>query len=333
MKYQLAAAILVSSGGFAQGLIRQAIEWNAESSVAHYQYGLILLSQNNLQAAANQFQAALSGDLQPPDIKWWAHQKLGGIFATEGEFVRAQSEFRQAARFRTNVDDTILITLSSPRLIERPQPDYSPEARSAGLEGVVRVQCEVIEDGTIRHAAVSESLGFGLDEKALEAVRRWQFEPGTLAGRPIAQTVEYEVEFQLPSKQSRWHLVGMTFRLDPGVAPPTVATAKYPIGAGITVNAVDEGRILGAIGRLASATIAFEVDEHGDPRHFSVENASHEIWGSEAVNLVRQWQFAPGVKGGVPVVVPCVLEFVWGPRDLPPHALRESRRYLKASAP
>jgi TonB family protein len=332
VKFRLFVAILGASLGSAQGLIRQTIEWDPKNSIAHYQFGVMLFRQNDLQAAANEFQAALDGDLKPPDIKWWAHQKLGEIFATAGDLLRTQREFEQAERFKTSIDDTVVGALTAPRVVERTPAEYTPEARRAGLEGVVRVQCEVMEDGSVRNAAASESLGFGLDENAIEAVKHWRFEPGTLGDRPIAQTMEFEMEFQLPNKQSRWHLVGASFHPDPGVIPPSVATAKYPIGTGITVNAVDEGRILGAIGRLASATIAFEVDEHGQPGHFSVESASHEIWGSEAINLVRQWQFEPGTKAGVPVKTPCVLEFVWGPRDLPPEALRESRRYVTPPA-
>jgi hypothetical protein len=106
-----------------------------------------------------------------------------------------------------------------------------------------------------------------------------------------------------------------------------MATSNRPISnGGRVVSEYDEGRILGAIGRLASATIAFEIDEHGEPGHFSVESASHEVWGPEAINLVRQWKFEPGVRNGIPVAVPCVLEFVWGPRDVPPQGLRNSRR-------
>jgi TonB family protein len=221
--------------------------------------------------------------------------------------------------------------VETPTVLDRTEPEYTDLARRAGLEGAVLVRCEVGADGSVRNAAVSETLGLGLDEKAVAAVRHWRILPATLLGRAIPYTMEVEVGFQLPNKQSRWHLVGVSFHPDPGVTPPAVATAKYPIGTGITMNAVEEGRILGAIGRLAYATIAFDIDERGQPEHFSVENASHEIWGAEAINLVRQWQFEPGKKLDVPVRVPCVLEFVWGPRDLPPQALRESRRVVTAA--
>jgi TonB family protein len=37
----------------------------------------------------------------------------------------------------------------------------------------------------------------GLDEKAIEAVRRWQFRPGTNAGVPVNVQAQIEVNFRL----------------------------------------------------------------------------------------------------------------------------------------
>jgi protein TonB len=44
---------------------------------------------------------------------------------------------------------------------------------------------------------VAQSLGLGLDEKALEAVRQWRFEPGRLEGRAVAVVVNIQVNFRL----------------------------------------------------------------------------------------------------------------------------------------
>ena len=92
------------------------------------------------------------------------------------------------------------------------------------------------------------------------------------------------------------------------------------------MNAAEEGRLLGAIGRFASATIAFDVDEHGHSRHFAVRSASADVWGPEAIALVSQWQFRPATKNGQPVQAQCVLDLiVWGPRVLPADSLTQSQ--------
>jgi periplasmic protein TonB len=49
---------------------------------------------------------------------------------------------------------------------------------------------------------VIEGLGMGLDEEAVEAVKNWKFEPGTISGRPVAVQVDVEVDFYLPAPRS-----------------------------------------------------------------------------------------------------------------------------------
>jgi TonB family protein len=44
---------------------------------------------------------------------------------------------------------------------------------------------------------VARSLGLGLDEKAIEAVRKWKFKPGYKDGKPVAVRATIEVNFRL----------------------------------------------------------------------------------------------------------------------------------------
>jgi protein TonB len=87
--------------------------------------------------------------------------------------------------------------VTAPRLIYDPEPDYSEEARKQKYQGSVLLQFVVGEDGRARDVRVAQSLGLGLDEKALEAVRQWRFEPGRLEGRAVAVVVNIQVNFRL----------------------------------------------------------------------------------------------------------------------------------------
>jgi TonB family protein len=87
------------------------------------------------------------------------------------------------------------------------------------------------------------------------------------------------------------------------------------LGPGIGLAAYEEAEILSVIGRAASATVSFDIDERGYPGNFLVEDASAEAWGPEAVMLVQRWRFHPGMKAGAPVSVPCTLSLIWGPED------------------
>jgi TonB family protein len=87
--------------------------------------------------------------------------------------------------------------VSAPRPVYDPDPEYSEEARRAKFQGIVLLWVVVGPDGRPRDVRVQRSLGMGLDEKALEAVRRWRFEPSMLDGRAVAVQVNIEVNFRL----------------------------------------------------------------------------------------------------------------------------------------
>jgi TonB family protein len=76
-------------------------------------------------------------------------------------------------------------------------PEYSQEAQDAGLEGTVVVRVEVGTDGKAHEGRVEKSLGMGLDEKALEAVKLWTFEPGTRDGAAVAVRATIQMNFRL----------------------------------------------------------------------------------------------------------------------------------------
>jgi len=87
--------------------------------------------------------------------------------------------------------------VSAPRTIYDPDPEYSEEARNAKYQGTVVLWVVVGADGRARDIRVQRSLGMGLDEKAIEAVRRWKFDPAMKDGQPVAVQVNIEVNFRL----------------------------------------------------------------------------------------------------------------------------------------
>jgi periplasmic protein TonB len=84
-----------------------------------------------------------------------------------------------------------------PKPIFSPHPDFSEEARKNKLTGMVVLRIIVGADGKPHDITVQRTLGMGLDEKAIEAVRTWRFEPGTKDGQPVPVEVSIEVSFRL----------------------------------------------------------------------------------------------------------------------------------------
>jgi TonB family protein len=198
--------------------------------------------------------------------------------------------------------------------IDQTAADYSEEARIAELEGTVRVAGTVGEDGHPQDLHIVEALGLGLDEQALEIAMQQAY--GPLA---LGLTANIEVRYHLLSKYSRWHLIHAEFQPPEGASRPQFVSASYPNGAGILSRAaVEEGLVLGAIGREGTAAIAFIIDERGVATGFRIVNASENVWGQEAIALLSEWRFKPGTKDGHPVSVPAKFELAWGPRELDP---------------
>ena len=86
-----------------------------------------------------------------------------------------------------------------PQVLREVKPDYTPEARKAGIQGLVELSVVVKDDGTVGDVTVTRSLDqkYGLDEQAVIAMKKWQFKPGTKDGKPVAVRVNVEMTFTL----------------------------------------------------------------------------------------------------------------------------------------
>jgi len=87
--------------------------------------------------------------------------------------------------------------VSHPTLVFKVEPEYSEEARKAKYQGIVILYCEVTDRGVCQNVKVLHALGLGLDEKAIEAVRKWKFNPGRKDGKAVTVAAQIEVNFRL----------------------------------------------------------------------------------------------------------------------------------------
>jgi len=87
--------------------------------------------------------------------------------------------------------------VAPPRLIRKVEPEYSSLARADNVQGTVVLQIVVTESGRPDNIEVISPLGFGLDGKAEEAIRKWEFSPGVKGGMPVRVRATVEVNFRL----------------------------------------------------------------------------------------------------------------------------------------
>lgn len=87
--------------------------------------------------------------------------------------------------------------ISAPQAVSTPDPEYTEEARNAKTQGMCVLWLIVDDHGNPRDIRVVRGLGFGLDAKAIEAVKQWRFQPAMKDGRPVNVQISVEVGFKL----------------------------------------------------------------------------------------------------------------------------------------
>ncbi|HEY7856400.1 MAG TPA: TonB family protein [Terriglobales bacterium] len=87
--------------------------------------------------------------------------------------------------------------VSEPVPVYDPDPEYSEAARKAKFQGVVIVGVIIGADGHVYDPKIVQPLGLGLDEKAIDAVKLWRFEPAKKNGRAVRVAANIQVNFRL----------------------------------------------------------------------------------------------------------------------------------------
>jgi TonB family protein len=125
-----------------------------------------------------------------------AESNIGSLYA-KGLGVPQDSSEAEAWYKKAAGHQLMAGSIRPPTVIYSPDPAYSEEATKAKFEGTCVLSVVIGADGNIRDIKVERSLGKGLDEKAIEAVKTWKFKPGTKDGVPVATQVDIEVTFRL----------------------------------------------------------------------------------------------------------------------------------------
>ena len=87
--------------------------------------------------------------------------------------------------------------IEPPRLLREVKADYTDEGRRRNVTGDVVLEIVVRRDGSVGDVHVLQGLGSGLDQRAVEAVRQWRFDPARRKGVAVDVIVEVAVEFSL----------------------------------------------------------------------------------------------------------------------------------------
>jgi TonB family protein len=97
---------------------------------------------------------------------------------------------------RLTLTPTVEVSECPPALISKVEPELTPQAQKAGIDGTVSVYAEIGTDGRVYRARVVKGLGYGLDAKTMEAIAQWRFNPGRKNGVPVIIHATIQVYFR-----------------------------------------------------------------------------------------------------------------------------------------
>jgi TonB family protein len=198
-------------------------------------------------------------------------------------------------------------TKTPPVIIRRVEPQYTPEARRARIQGIVEIEIDIDAGGVVTDARILKSLDhtFGLDAEALSSARRWLFRPATVDGKAVPFTATVQMEFRqhdtpkaepkaAPNAEAKTKAKPAKDdeqKSGPVVVAPVVLKRVDPKYTPEAMRAKIQGTVtllvtIDANGVVTGATVAESLDaEHG------LDNS--------AIAAVMQWSFRPGTIDGV----------------------------------
>jgi TonB family protein len=174
------------------GQIREKQEGGAADAEALYTGALS-------QEDANSADAALTTEVYARFLRGQDRTSEAEIMETRAANVRKSLiaagspnvGLRMAAAYKVGNGTT------APKLLHKLEPEYTEEARAGKIAGTVLLSIVIEPDGTATNFQIVKGMGFGLDEKAVEAIGQWRFSPGAKDGVPVPVKANIEVNFRL----------------------------------------------------------------------------------------------------------------------------------------
>ncbi len=88
--------------------------------------------------------------------------------------------------------------IAMPRYKENQNPKYPAKAKKRGYQGIVELMVLVSSKGTVLNLWIYKSSGYIiLDNTAVNAVKKWLFEPAAVQEKPVEMWVKIPVKFEL----------------------------------------------------------------------------------------------------------------------------------------
>ncbi len=118
------------------------------------------------------------------------------------EYFTSKSQHRQFMPADANIK-IVSEGMTPPRVLNSIDPSSNEYAQKYGIAGMELLRTVVDATGVPRQMAIARPIGFGLDEKAVEAVKNSHFRPATMNGQPVPVVIDLVVTFRIYSNRTK----------------------------------------------------------------------------------------------------------------------------------
>src|SRR5262249_35592586 len=172
-------------------------------------------------------------------------------------------------------------TVSPPEILFYTDPFYTRAAREKKVEGTVTIEGAFDMNGCMKVVRIIKSIGFGLDENALAAVRSWRFSPAKRNGeQPVEAHAQIDIDFSLAAASRADYDDIQTDMSASGISAPTIIKRVEP-------RYTDEARQERIVGTVILQTV---IQTNGTADILKVVKPMPFGLTESAVEALQQWR-------------------------------------------
>ena len=119
--------------------------------------------------------------------------KTGNILAKEVD----EKKLKKGDEESLPIPEEEYLVTAMPRVKSEFRGKYPEQAKNEGIEGKVILEILIDGNGNVRKATLIDGPGYGLNEAALEWIKKFKFEPAYIGDREVAVVVQYGINFVL----------------------------------------------------------------------------------------------------------------------------------------
>jgi TonB family protein len=191
------------------------------------------------------------------------------------------------------------------QLLEQTRPVYPPLARQARIQGTVRLQALIAEDGSVQQLEVISGHPL-LQQAALQAVSQWRYRPMRVNLEPVEVVTTIDVVFALEDEEAA--LAGASKTIEPPKMPRVRVVRPAPEQL-VKYEELEFPVEKLLQGQRGVAQLSVEVDGEGRVKDVEVTGGDYEL-GAAVEGAMKKWIFRvpPGGPDRAPIKVTLAFE-------------------------